>query len=238
MMITHTKTFYENVIDALHYAVSDRVSIIVIGVILTLISTMQHFEVAFTGWGIVINIILIILTLFESGYSSKIVEETVNGSTEPPIIDNAFEIFIEGINEFAIYFGYLLIASIVTSIIYIAGAFYPQFMDFALFLSVLISSSLFFIIQMAMVYKAHKEGGLMEGFNFKGLFRFCRKLGVWGCIFFFMASFISQTILVSSVFNVSSLEIVAIIKFILKFTLAPISLIFSLRLVALQGKLY
>ena len=237
-MINHTKTFYENVVDALNYAVSDRVSIIVIGVILTLISTMQYFEVAFTGWGILINVCLIILTLFEAGYSSKIVEETINGSTEPPVIENVFEIFREGIDEFLIYFGYLLIASIVTSVIYIGGAFYPELLVFALFFSVFISSALFFIIQMAMVYKAHKKGGLKEGFNFKGLSRFCRKLGLWGCIFFFIASFISQAILVSSVFNVSSLEIVVIIKFILKFTLAPISLIFSLRLMALQGKLY
>lgn len=233
-MIEHTKTFYENVIDSLRFALSDKVSIIVIGVTLTLISTMEYYDFKYTGIGIILNIILVILILFESGYSSKIIDETIGGSTEPPAINNVIEILKLGVKEYLVIMGYLLIMSAVNIIIYILHSLFPSVRGL-LITNIILSTMLLIMMQSSLIYRAHKSGKVREGFDFKGIFRLYSKLGFKSCFYLFVAGLITQTVLISSVFNISSLEIVRIIKFILKFTLAPICLIFSLRLFALQG---
>ena len=235
MMIEHTKTFYENVIDSLRFAVLDKVSIIIIGVTLTLISTMKYYEFEFTGIGIILNIILIALMLFESGYSSKIIDETIQGSTEPPIIENIPEIMKLGLKEFLVVFGYSMIIAAINTVFFIVYGNYPSFDVVLLLINIILSAAALLLMESALIYRAYKSGSVREGFDFKGIFRFYSKLGFKSCIFLLLACFIAQTILVSCIFDLTSLEIVHVIKFILKFTLAPISLIFSLRLWALQG---
>ena len=235
-MIEHTKTFYENVIDALRFAVSDRVSIIVIGVILTLVSTMKYYNFGYTGLGIIINIILIILTLFESGYSSMIIDETIEGSTEPPVIENIPEILKLGLKEFLVVFGYSTIVTFTTTVVAMLHELFPTVRG-TMLTNLILSTVLLLLMQSSLIYRAHKSGSIREGFDFKGIFRLYTKLGFKSCIYLFVACFIAQTVLISSVFNISTLEIVQVIKFILKFTLAPICLIFSLRLFALQGRI-
>lgn len=235
-MIEHTKTFYENVIDSLRFAVSDKVSIILIGVTLTLISTMKYYNFEFTGLGIIFNIILVILMLFESGYSSKIIDETIQGSTEPPIIENIPEIMKLGVKEFLVVFIYTMIISLINIAVYMLHEAFPLVRGLLL-MNIVLSTAVLILMQSSLIYRAHKSGRVREGFDFKGIFRLYTKLGFKSCIYLFIASLIAQTVLISCIFNISTLEIVQIIKFILKFTLAPISLIFSLRLFALQGRI-
>ena len=237
MMIEHTKTFYENVIDSVRFAVSDKVSIIVIGVTLTLISTMQYYEFKFSGIGIIINVILIMLMLFEAGYSSKIIDETIGGSTEPPIIENILEIIKLGVKEFLVIFGYSMIIAVINTVFYAVYDNYPSFDTVLLVINIILSAAVLILMESALIYRAYKSGSVREGYDLKGIFRLYSRLGLKSCIFLFLASIIAQIVLVSCIFDLTSLEIVHIIKFILKFTLAPISLIFSLRLFALQGKI-
>lgn len=235
-MIEHTKTFYENVIDSLRFAISDKVSIILIGVTLTLISTMRYYNFEFTGLGIIFNIILIMLMLFESGYSSKIIDETIQGSTEPPIIENIPEILKLGVKEFLVVFIYTMIISLINTAVYMLHEAFPSVRGLLL-MNIVLSTAVLILMQSSLIYRAHKSGSVREGFDLKGIFRLYTKLGFKSCIYLFIASLIAQTVLISCIFNISTLEIVQIIKFILKFTLAPISLIFSLRLFALQGRI-
>ena len=235
-MIEHTKTFYENVIDSLRFAISDKVSIILIGVTLTLISTMRYYNFEFTGLGIIFNIILIMLMLFESGYSSKIIDETIQGSTEPPIIENIPEILKLGVKEFLVVFIYTMIISVINTAVYMLHEAFPSVRGLLL-MNIVLSTAVLILMQSSLIYRAHKSGSVREGFDLKGIFRLYTKLGFKSCIYLFIASLIAQTVFISCIFNISTLEIVQIIKFILKFTLAPISLIFSLRLFALQGRL-
>ena len=74
-MIGQTVNFYDNVKDAIQYAISDKVSIVVIGLTLTFLATMENYDLSYTVWGLLINISVIILVCFESGYSSKIINE-------------------------------------------------------------------------------------------------------------------------------------------------------------------
>ncbi|WP_407453305.1 DUF4013 domain-containing protein [Methanobrevibacter sp.] len=233
-MIEHTKTFYENIIDSLRFALSDKVSIIVIGVILTLISTMEYYDFGYTGIGIIINIILIILILFESGYSSKIIEETIAGSTKPPAIDNVMEILKLGVKESLVLIGYFMILTALTTLTYIFHWLFPS-IEVLIITNIILSAVLLIFLQSSLIYRAHKSGKVREGFDLKGIFRLYSKLGFKSCFYLFVAGLIAQVVIVSSVFNLSSLEFARIIRFILKFTLAPICLIFSLRLFALQG---
>lgn len=235
-MIEHTKTFYENVIDSLRFAISDKVSIILIGVTLTLISTMRYYNFEFTGLGIIFNIILIMLMLFESGYSSKIIDETIQGSTEPPIIENIPEILKLGVKEFLVVFIYTMIISVINTAVYMLHEAFPSVRGLLL-MNIVLSTAVLILMQSSLIYRAHKSGSVREGFDLKGIFRLYTKLGFKSCIYLFIASLIAQTVFISCIFNISTLEIVQIIKFILKFTLAPISLIFSLRLFALQGRI-
>lgn len=48
---------------------------------------------------IIYLVVLVALLLFESGYSSKITEETIHGSTEPPRIGHFFEMCRCGVSE-------------------------------------------------------------------------------------------------------------------------------------------
>ena len=43
-MIDHTRTFYENIKDAFYFAVSDKVSIVIIGIILTIAGTLEEYH--------------------------------------------------------------------------------------------------------------------------------------------------------------------------------------------------
>lgn len=234
-MIQHIRTFHENVKDAFHFAISDKVSLIVIGIILTIIGTMEEFHTTNFILSIVVFIVLIILLLFEAGYSSKIIEETLEGSTKPPIIENIFEILKHGSKEFIVLLGYTVVSFILGMTLEDIYKTYPNIVF--LFILLFVMAILVFVMNSALIYMGHKQGRIKDGFNIKGIFDLYKKLGVLGTLFLFITCIISQTIVISSVFDVYSFDLVYIIDFIINFTLAPISLIFSLRLFALHGRL-
>lgn len=236
-MIGQTVNFYDNVKDAIQYAISDKVSIVVIGLTLTFLATMENYDLSYTVWGLLINISVIILVCFESGYSSKIINETINGSDRPPIIDNVFEILKQGVEECITSFIYAILFFVVISVILIINDFFPQFFGISLVLGIIVFAVMFILIQVSVIYKSYHSGKFYKGFDFKGMARLFRKLGFWGSLFLCAVSLISQAFIFSSLFEVSFFEIGNINSFILRFLLTPICLIFSLRLVALQGRL-
>lgn len=98
-MIDHTRTFYENIKDAFYFAVSDKVSIVIIGIILTIAGTLEEYHTNDPLLSIISIIVLLCFLLFEAGYSSKIIVETLEGSTKTPAIENIPEMLthVEGI---------------------------------------------------------------------------------------------------------------------------------------------
>ena len=85
-MIDHTRTFYENIKDVFYFAVSDKVSIVIIGIILTIAGTLEEYHTNDPLLSIISIIVLLCFLLFEAGYSSKIIVETLEGSTKTPAI--------------------------------------------------------------------------------------------------------------------------------------------------------
>ena len=85
-MIEHNKLFYLNVKDAIRYSISDKFAILAMGVFFTFLAVVEEATTSNTILAIIYLVVLVALLLFESGYSSKITEETIHGSTEPPRI--------------------------------------------------------------------------------------------------------------------------------------------------------
>ena len=234
-MIDHTRTFYENIKDAFYFAVSDKVSIVIIGIILTIAGTLEEYHTNDPLLSIISIIVLLCFLLFEAGYSSKIIVETLEGSTKTPAIENIPEMLTHGLKEFIVTLGYSIVSYILGMVV--EGIYVIYHDSIILLPSLLIFALILFVMNSSLIYMGHKSGKIKDGFNSKGIFGLYGKLGFLGTLFLFITCIISQLILFSSVFNVFSWDIWIIIKFIMNFLLAPISLIFSLRLFALQGRL-
>ena len=234
-MIDHTRTFYENIKDAFYFAVSDKVSIVIIGIILTIAGTLEEYHTNDPLLSIISIIVLLCFLLFEAGYSSKIIVEILEGSTKTPAIENIPEMLTHGLKEFIVTLGYSIVSYILGMVV--EGIYVIYHDSIILLPSLLIFALILFVMNSSLIYMGHKSGKIKDGFNIKGIFGLYGKLGFLGTLFLFITCIISQLILFSSVFNVFSWDIWIIIKFIMNFLLAPISLIFSLRLFALQGRL-
>ena len=234
-MIDHTRTFYENIKDAFYFAVSDKVSIVIIGIILTIAGTLEEYHTNDPLLSIISIIVLLCFLLFEAGYSSKIIVETLEGSTKTPAIENIPEMLTHGLKEFIVTLGYSIVSYILGMVV--EGIYVIYHDSIILLPSLLIFALILFVMNSSLIYMGNKSGKIKDGFNIKGIFGLYGKLGFLGTLFLFITCIISQLILFSSVFNVFSWDIWIIIKFIMNFLLAPISLIFSLRLFALQGRL-
>ena len=181
---------------------------------------------------IIYLVVLVSLLLFESGYSSKITEETIHGSTEPPRIGHFFEMCRCGVSEACVIFTYFLIGVICSDIMeHYQYDFYIS-IGLMLFLTVL-----WFMMDTSLVYMAYKKGSIVDGLNIFGILKLYLKLGFSGTFYLLLTSFFTQFVLVSSLATVPSWDLIGIANFILRFTLAPITMIFSFRLFALQARI-
>ena len=116
-MIDHTRTFYENIKDAFYFAVSDKVSIVIIGIILTIAGTLEEYHTNDPLLSIISIIVLLCFLLFEAGYSSKIIVETLEGSTKTPAIENIPEMLTHGLKEFIVTLGYSIVSYILGMVV-------------------------------------------------------------------------------------------------------------------------
>ncbi len=89
----------------------------------------------------------------------------------------------------------------------------------------------------SLVYMAYKKGSIVDGLNIFGILKLYLKLGFSGTFYLLLTSFFTQFVLVSSLATVPSWDLIGIANFILRFTLAPITMIFSFRLFALQARI-
>ena len=98
-------------LNSFKYTISDWVAIVILGIILTFLSILNNFN---RDINIIMWVAITILSLIEMGYSFKIIEQTLQGSTKPPIFRNFKELIIHGIKDtivYAFYFTLMLIVS-------------------------------------------------------------------------------------------------------------------------------
>ena len=68
---------------SLHYSLNDWKVILLLGIIITLVSSIEEIELENDIFSIILWIILIVLLLIEEGYRAKIIETSVHGEEMP-----------------------------------------------------------------------------------------------------------------------------------------------------------
>jgi hypothetical protein len=63
--------------------------------------------------GLIFIVILFAFSLIESGYSCKILEETVDGSEKPPIFANYLELIRHGLKDELVVLFYMIIIGVI-----------------------------------------------------------------------------------------------------------------------------
>ena len=86
-------SYYELIRNSAVYAFSDKVAILIFGIILIVLSNLENYilvsqDALLSKRILLVGIIVVVLTIFEAGYSFKIKEETLRGSKRPPLFNH------------------------------------------------------------------------------------------------------------------------------------------------------
>ena len=136
---------------------------------------------------LLVFLILVIATLFESGYSFKVIEKTLIRVEKPPKLNNFVSMFKHGINEILIGIIYFIIPAIIFLVI-LDDSFaeinlgMPAIPDDITLLILTVLLILGFIADVlftvAIPHMASKGGALKEAFRFQEIFRKIKKIGL------------------------------------------------------------
>lgn len=88
--------------NSIKYALSDWVAILIFGVILLILSNFEYYVLVnykylLSKRLIVASLLVIFLSMLESGYSFKILEESIKGSKKPPLFSNYMKCYNMGL---------------------------------------------------------------------------------------------------------------------------------------------
>lgn len=227
--------FISQIVDAMKFTLRDWKAIILLGIILCIASTSEHWDSNYIIIYYSIYIISIALIFIEEGYRYKIIEGTLQGDNKPPNIMNLRDLIKDGFLEtvtILVYIAILLIFNMITD------KLIPK-------LNLSNAYSLVFVILAVIVYlaffgfgiyKALNGGKFFSGFNIPGIFRLYFKMGILQTIFLIIVGSISMNLTYSCVLDLGIFRTYHILDFIISFILNPILLLFMTRLIALCGR--
>lgn len=187
-------------------------------------------------------LIVIIFTVFEAGYSFKIIEKSVLQIENPPKLNHFISMFKHGINEIIIgiiYFSvpFIILLVILDDIFNEINFGAPQLSDELSILIIIVVIILGFIAEMvftvAIPYMASKGGAFKHAFNIPQIFKKIKKIG-------FKKLFISYIIIIFGLIAIGGPILKEIIGstnifgfFFAEEILAPYLIMFSARFTAL-----
>ncbi|WP_050553503.1 DUF4013 domain-containing protein [Methanobrevibacter boviskoreani] len=221
--------------NSLRYAVSDWKAIFILGVFLYIISYLEDTVFKSSDIqnlsGLIFIVILFAFSLIESGYSCKILEETVDGSEKPPIFANYLDLIRHGLKDELVVLFYMIIIGVI-----LFFCFELEFYKYDFFVRAM---GLFFVglIYLTMLggllNLAHHHGNFKSGFAFREILDLLDKIGICKLVMVYSFIVLSEFLIYRFIFvDVSSNGIVS---FIVNFLIIPFFVIFSKRLFALSS---
>lgn len=228
------KSFKELTVDALRFAFSKPSSLLFLGIFLLMIELVDEFFdeiINFSSFILIILVIAIILSIYESGYSFMIFKHSIDGANKPPSIFNYKEIFHHGIKDFLV----MLFYSIILIVIQVFIAYYVNKItnDFIAILLSNINSFIggFFImiLNIALINLAINNGNFKSAFNFKEIKTIFQSVGLLRIIvIWFILDFFNFLFIHLLSFNGAN-NIFIILNLVVLFIFTPASLLFSKR---------
>lgn len=226
--------FSSQIKDAAKYTFRDWKSIVLLGIILCIASTLDETYTDNLLLLFIMVIAAIALLFIEEGYRYKIIKETIEGNNIPPIIENFSELIKEGFLEtitLLIYIGIAL--ALITIIENFIKAHVPETYQIIILILLIIVYLMFFGYA---INKALHGSKFFSAFNIIEIFKLYYKIGFVQSIFLFIIGTISLNIMYTCVFNVGIFQPTRFIEFILSFFINPVLMLFLTRLIALCGQ--
>lgn len=227
--------FATQIRDALTYTIRDWKPIILLGLILCIISTLEKINGVNTIITFAIVSVTSILLFLEEGYRYEIIKETIKGKNNPPRIENLKELIKEGFIETIIITVYYLVTCIFTDLadnIKIINSLHIIQWT-VLFIIVML---IFLFFYGAAINKALHDDKFISAFNILEIARFYSKIGIKKTLLLIIVETISINFIIGSVLELGIYNFAQYIDIIINLFINPILILFLTRLIALIGK--
>lgn len=232
---------YWNLIkDSIRYALSDWVAILIFGVILLVLSSFENYVLfnyryLFSKRIIVAIIIVIVLSLLESGYSFKILEESIHGSKKPPLFARFKEMYVHGFKDVLVSIFYLGIIFLLILFAYSLDMAFPNGFFLITFFAIIISGVILLFMLGAFLNLAYTGGEFKSAFDFKKIKSILGKIGYFRLIVVYILGLIAEYLIVASILHIGIFAENSILSFLVNLLLTPFIVIFTERLFALSS---
>ncbi|PKL67596.1 MAG: hypothetical protein CVV28_04790 [Methanobacteriales archaeon HGW-Methanobacteriales-1] len=173
-------------LDASKFAASDWTKFILLGIIFVDIDLLdQTTEMLIPdSLNYILVVAFFILVFIEAGYLFRIIESSVDGSDKLPPFSNLLQLFAHGLKDSLVVGTYMLIPALLfvisagLTLISLEKDISVKFPLEVLLLSLVIGIIFFIILQAAILNMAHNKGKLKSAFDYKGLFRKIKNVGL------------------------------------------------------------
>lgn len=166
--------------NSIKYALSDWVAILIFGVILLILSNFEYYVLVnykylLSKRLIVASLLVIFLSMLESGYSFKILEESIKGSKKPPLFSNYNEMLQHGLKDTLVVVFYLSIIVFIIFVAILIDKTFPNEIFIISILAIFFGGYVFLYMLGALLNLAYNEGEFKSAFDFKTIKQMLKK---------------------------------------------------------------
>lgn len=219
-------------LNSFKYTISDWVAIVILGIILTFLSILNNFN---RDINMIMWVAITILSLIEMGYSFKIIEQTLQGSTKPPIFRNFKELIIHGIKDTIVYAFYFTLMLIVSFLLISMIHSIPESSLIGIILAIIVIGFIFLLLFVSLINLAKHDGKLRSAFHFRELYSLLKRIGIGRIIIVYILAMLIEYLLIKTFItgeNIPHMSFVAIIRNLI---VTPFLVIFTERTIALSA---
>ena len=226
--------------ESLKYTLRDWKMLILVGILLTLASTIEEIHITHETLAIIFLILSLLLLLIEEGYRAKIIETTLHGNNMPPnLLKNPKGLIKGGFYEVIILVGY---SSIISGIIYLMlymgfnGSIYNLNFIIAVTLLSIFCTIFLICFLIAPINKAINDDKLIHAFKIHDLLKLYHKMGLSNAICSIILGITGFNLVVAPILNWGILDTYKFFEFLISFLLSPLILLFTTRFLSLSVK--
>ncbi|MDO9043925.1 MAG: DUF4013 domain-containing protein [Methanobacteriaceae archaeon] len=173
-------------LDASKFAASDWTKFILLGIIFVDIDLLdQTTDMLMPDFfNYIFLVAFFILVFIEAGYLFRIIESSVDGSDKLPPFSNLLQLFAHGLKDSLVVGSYMFIPAVLfvisagLALIYLGNDISVKFPLEILLLSLVTGIVFFIILQAAILNMAHNKGKLKSAFDYSGIFRKIKNVGL------------------------------------------------------------
>ena len=226
--------------NSIKYALSDWVAILIFGVILLILSNFEYYVLVnyrylFSKRLIVAIILVIFLSVLESGYSFKILEDSIHGSKKLPLFSHYKEMLHHGIKDSIVALFYLGIIAFIIILAIFLDTILPHEIFIISILAILFGGYIFLYMLGALLNLAYNEGKFKSAFDFKTIKQMLKEIGFFRILVIYIFGLIAEYLILASILHLGIFAENSILSFLVNLLLTPFVVIFTERLFALSS---